>query len=261
MTAPVHDTIVLPCVVRISFFTCFILLFFLSTNARTQESPPISKEQVEADRAETASAPEQVTASDPGHQEEHPRLFWVVPTYSVTNSKLRSGLSAHEKFRIFAKNALDPFTVGYIAMDAGIGHANNDLSGYGQGTAGYAKRLGAGLANETSASFFRTYVFSSLLHQDPRYFRRGSGPFKNRLIYAMIRPLVTQKDSGGHAFNWSGLLGNIAASSLSNAYYPVGDRGLRPTFERVAFSIPSGVIDHLIDEFGPDLESRFLRKK
>src|SRR5262249_3415123 len=105
---------------RISFFTCFVVLFFLSTNVRTQESPSILKEQAEADRAEAASPADQMATPDLGDQEEHPRLFWIVPTYSVTNSKLQSGLSPHEKFRIFVKNALDPFTVGYTAMEAGI---------------------------------------------------------------------------------------------------------------------------------------------
>lgn len=201
-----------------------------------------------------------VLARDPGHQEEHPRLFWIIPTYSVSNSNLQFRLSSHEKFRIFVKNAVDPFTLGYTAMEAGVEHASDDLSGYGSGAAGYGKRLGAGLADETSAGFFKTYLFSSLLHQDPRYFRRGSGPLKNRLAHAIVRPLVTRKDSGGPAFNWSGLLGSIAASSLSNAYYPAADRGVSPTFRRLGFAIPSSVIDHLIDEFGPDLERYFLRK-
>lgn len=247
---------------RVTFFTCFVLLFFQSNHARAQESAAISQKQLEPDRTEASVPPKQVLPNPkPGYQEEQRRLFWIVPTYSVSNSKLQSALSPHEKFRIFAKNAIDPFTLGYTAMEAGVAHANNDLSGYGQGLAGYGKRLGAGLADETSGGFFRTYVFSSLLHQDPRYFRRGSGPLKNRLANAIIRPLVTRKDSGGHAFNWSGLLGTLAASSLSNAYYPARDRGVTPTFERVGFAIPSSVIDHLIDEFGPDLEARFLHKK
>ena len=76
----------------------------------------------------------------------------------------------------------------------------------------------------------------------------------------MIRPVVTRKDSGGRAFNWSGLLGSIAASSLSNLYYPDTDRGVGPTFRRVGTGIPISVIDNLIHEFGPDLEGKFLRK-
>jgi hypothetical protein len=77
----------------------------------------------------------------------------------------------------------------------------------------------------------------------------------------MIRPAVTRQDSGSRAFNWSGLLGSIAASSLSNVYYPATDRGVGPTFRRVATGIPISMIDNLIHEFGPDLQGKFLQKK
>jgi len=79
------------------------------------------------------------------------------------------------------------FTVTYTAFGAGIQQASNGLSGYGQGAAGYGKRLAAGLADETSVGFFRAYLFPSVLHQDPRYFRKGSGPLKERLMNAISR--------------------------------------------------------------------------
>ena len=43
--------------------------------------------------------------------------------------------------------------------------------------------------------------------------------------------------------------------------YPAEDRGAGPTFTRVAWGLPFGALDHVIDEFGPDLERLFLRKK
>jgi len=193
-------------------------------------------------------------------KEKHPRLFWVMPTYTVSNSGFPSSLSSGEKFRLSVQNTTDPFTFGYIAVNAGIQQANDNLAGYGQGAAGYGKRLGAGLADQASASFFKTYLFPSILHQDPRYFRQGSGPFKRRLANAIIRPVVTRDDSGGRAFNWAELLGGIAASTLSNAYYPASNSGVGPTFKRVAAGIPFSMIDHLIEKFGPDLERKFLRR-
>jgi hypothetical protein len=246
--------------VRIDFCISSVLLVFLASKADAQELP--SSERENSNSAKAAPSGQQVpAASGSGHQEEHPRLFWIIPTYSVSNSKLPPHLSPHDKFRLFVKNAIDPYTLGYTAFAAGLAQASNDLSGYGQGAAGYGKRLGAGLADEASAGFFTTFVFPSLLHQDPRYFRQGSGSFKHRLAHAVIRPAVTRKDSGLRALNWSGLLGTIAASSLSNAYYPAGDRGAGTTFRRVVWGIPFSAIDHVIDEFGPDLERRFLRKK
>jgi hypothetical protein len=42
--------------------------------------------------------------------------------------------------------------------------------------------------------------------------------------------------------------GSIAASSLSNAYYPEKNRGVGATFSRVAMSIPFNLIDQLVDQ-------------
>jgi hypothetical protein len=194
-------------------------------------------------------------------EEQYPRLFWILPTFSVADSKSARPLTASGKFRLFVKDKTDPFTIGWIAFDAGIAQANNDFPEYGQGAAGYGKRFGAGLATETAGGFFGTFLFPSLLHQDPRYYRLGTGPFKKRLGHALIRPVLTHKDSGGRAFNWSGALGSIAASSLSNAYYPEGNRGVGATFSRVAMSLPFSMIDELINEFGPDIQKKISRIK
>jgi hypothetical protein len=194
-------------------------------------------------------------------EDEHPRLFWILPTYTVVPNKSASPLTASGKWRLFVKSETDPFTFGWVAFEAGIAQANNDLPGYGQGAAGYGKRFGAGLADQTAGDFFGTFLFPSVLHQDPRYYRLGSGPFKRRLGHALIRPVLTHKDSGGPAFNWSGTLGSIATSGLSNAYYPEGSRGVGATFSRVAMALPFRMIDELVNEFGPDLQKKLSKKK
>lgn len=241
----------------------FVLFSSLLSAVHAQCAPPVSAQQAQkTSPTDLATSGQQVVPTHiPAVQEQHSRLFGILPTYSVSNSQSPISLSSGGKFRLFVKGATDPFTLTYTAFNAGIQQAQGDLSGFGQGSAGYGKRLGAGLADETSAGFFSAYLFPSLLHQDPRYFRQGSGSFKSRLAHAFIRPVVIRKDSGGRAFNWSGFVGSIAASTLSNSYYPATDRGVGPTFERVATGIPFAVIDHLIDEFGPDLERQILRKK
>jgi len=194
-------------------------------------------------------------------EEAHPRLFWILPTYSVTESKSARSLTAHGKFRLFVKDETDPFTIGWVAFEAGLAQSNNDPSEYGQGASGYGKRFGAGLADQTSGGFFGTFLFPTVLHQDPRYHRLGTGLVTKRLGHALIRPVLTHKDSGRRAFNWSGILGSIAASGLSNAYCPEKDRGLGPTFSRVVTSLPFAMIDQLFDEFGPDLQKKIAGKK
>lgn len=249
--------------VTIYSLSLLLLLSLLPSDVQAQEAVSLGALQVQKPRAAElppAARPPNAVPLRPD-EEKHSRLFWIIPTYTVSNSRLPVSLTSTGKCRLFYKNTSDPFTLAYIAFSAAIQQANNDLPGYGQGAAGYGKRLGAGLGDEISSGFFQTYLFPSMLRQDPRYFRAASGGFKERLAHAIIRPVVTRKDSGGRAFNWSGILGLVAASGLSNAYYPATDRGVERTFKRVATGIPLSVIDHLIDEFGSDLEQKLLRRK
>ena len=235
-----------------------LLTVLAARTSKAQGAPVTSKEYspsispVDILSLEDRQAPEQNRPP----QENHPRIFWILPTHTVVQHKNPTPLSSNGKWRLFVNDKTDPFTVGWVAFEAGISQATDGLSGYGQGAAGYGKRFGAGMTDEATRGFFGTFLFPSVLHQDPRYHRAGSGSFKRRLGHALIRPFLTHKDSGGRAFNWSGTLGTIAASGLSNAYYPQEDRGVAATFSRAAMSIPFSMIDELVNEFGPDLQRK-----
>jgi hypothetical protein len=243
-------------------YVVFYWIVFVCLQASSSWAQEVPQVQLQATPRHTQSIlPEAPIAKAPELDEKPPRLFWIIPTFSVSDSKAPTALSSQKKFRMFVNDSTDPFTIGYTAFAAGLSQANNDLPGYGQGAAGYAKRFGSGMADQSASSFFRTFLFPSLLHQDPRYFRKGSGPWRPRLAHTFIRPVVTNTDSQHKAFNWSGLLGELVTSALANTYYPKEQRGVGKTFSRVATSIPSSVIDHLIDEFGPDLQRKLTRKK
>lgn len=246
---------------RLRLLHFFVLAWLPVSLTWAQESSP---NRSEVTNKETRSAlpdspvPKPVT---PAQEQRPPRIFWIIPTFKVTESKTPTKLTPRQKLEIVVKDTIDPYTIGFTAFTAGIAQANNDPSGYGQGAAGYGKRFGASYADQASTGFFSSFLFASLLHEDPRYYRQGSGPWKHRFAHALIRPVVTYKDSDGRTFNWCGILGSLAASGLSNAYYPEADRGVGKTFSRFAVGIPLSVTDHLVDEFGPDLQRMVTPKK
>ena len=62
----------------------------------------------------------------------------------------------------------------------------------------------------------------SILHEDPRYYRRGTVSTWSRTAYVLSRLFVTPKDSGSVTFNYSEWGGNAAATAISNIYYSDG---------------------------------------
>jgi hypothetical protein len=184
----------------------------------------------------------------------------VVPAHGVTNDKNAATITPSGKFRLFSESVTDPFAVIGVGLQAGVGQAKNEFPGYGQGATGYAKRFGASYSDFAIANFMSSYAFPSLLREDPRYFREGSGPFKKRLGHALASPFVTRTDSGRSRFNFSNVLGVITAGGISNAYYPASDRGVGLVFSRAAIGILFGTVSATFAEFGPDLARKMSRK-
>ena len=101
----------------------------------------------------------------------------------------------------------------------GRGQFTNANRPFSQDVAGYSRYFGASYGDLVIGDYMTEAIFPTLLHQDPRYFRRGSGSGWSRVGYAMGQIFRTHRDSGATQFNYSELLGNSAAVAISNAYY------------------------------------------
>jgi hypothetical protein len=101
----------------------------------------------------------------------------------------------------------------------------------------------------------------ALTHQDPRYYTMGQGGFFRRTRYAIICSFVTKTDSGGIAFNWSEVGGNALEAGLANAYYPAEERGASQTARNFGTQMESAILNHIFQEFWPDIRTKILRRK
>jgi len=98
-----------------------------------------------------------------------------------------------------------------------------------------------------------------ILHQDPRYFRRGEGSGWSRLKYAVGQIFWTHTDSGGTQFNFSEIVGNSTAVAISNIYYP-DNRTVGNGASKLAVQIGVDMAANILKEFSPDLDRALSRK-
>jgi hypothetical protein len=207
-------------------------------------------------------------AADPSEQPSSPltndRIFGVIPNYqTVANpEKNIAPLTVKQKFELFAKETFDPFIAVSSAAGAALSQADNDHPKYGQGSGPYAERFGAAIADVTTQNFFSDAVLSSLLHEDPRYFRRGPEyRFWPRLGYALSRVVVTRTDAGKTRFNNSGIFGMAMGIALSNAYYPNSSVSGNVVAVRLGTSLVSSALSNILPEFWPDMKQKFFHRK
>lgn len=226
-------------------------------SAQTANQPPLPARQKPQTQTK---AGEKQRAAEELKQEEKQRILGVVPNFNTTNDLEAAPLSTRQKYSLAFRSAIDPFQFVAAGLDAGFSQATGAFSGYGQGMQGYGKRFGAAYADSFSGTMIGNGFFPAVLHDDPRYFRKGSGSVGGRIWWALVSTVRCKDDSGRWAPNYPNLLGNVAAGGLSNVYYPASDRGVGLTFERALTVTAEGTLGALADEFWPDIQRKLHRK-
>src|SRR5258708_26488771 len=102
-------------------------------------------------------------------------------------------------------------------------------------------------------------VFASLLHQDPRYFRRGKGSGWSRVGYAAGQIFWTNSDSGKGQFNYSEIAGTSAAVAISSAYY-ADNRTAQDAVSKLGMQLGVDMAANVLKEFWPEFQRKFRRK-
>jgi hypothetical protein len=213
-------------------------------------SPPIALAVATAiTDVEVVLSPEEVAEEQIKDQEKQ-RVLGVIPNFYVTYVPDPVPLTARQKFGLAWKTTIDPVTLVLNGGVAGVQQATDEFSGYGQGAQGYAKRFGASYADTVSSTFIGGAILPSLLKQDPRYFYKGSGSTRSRLLYAIATSVICKGDNRRWQVNYSGILGALASGGLSNLYYPSTDRdGIGLTFENALIGIGQGAAANILQEF------------
>jgi hypothetical protein len=202
-----------------------------------------------------APAPKQEAAPQK-HQNPFNTTIEVLERRSIffpSIATTKGPLSSKEKFELFADESVAPSRFISSAAGAAIGQAQNSLAGFGQGWSGYGKRFGSSMATAASTNFFGTYLISSALHRDPRYFVTLHGGVGHRIGYALSRIVVSRTDEGRDAANWAGMLGSLLAESLANSYLPVSEQTAGHTFQRYGIRIGLNTASNALREYWPTI--------
>ena len=188
--------------------------------------------------------------------EEHQRILGIIPNFYVSYDHRFAPMSTKLKYKLALRTATDVVTIGAAAFTAGIDQAA-DTPAYVEGTRGYFERFGANYASGASDILIGGAVLPALLHQDPRYFYQGTGTTRSRVLHALASPFEAKGDNGEWQFNYSSIGGDLAASALTNVYYPRQDRGVGLVFSNTLLLTGGRMISGLAQEF---LLSRYTTK-
>ena len=233
---------------RIKIFTAFIFILF-SAWAGPAQVPNAG----EPKPAETADSNQ-----DPPEPPGGTHVFGVLPNFRTVNeSDVTGPLTTHRKFVIASKDSFDYPLVLLAGGLAGIGQWTDENPSFGQGMSGFSKRLVTNFADQALGNMMTEGLFPSFLHEDPRYYRRGTGSTWSRTGYSWSRIFLTHTDSGAVRFNYSEWIGNSVAVAISNAYYRDGRTAGQNAVKLIEQCGLDGIAQ-VLKEFWPDIKQKFF---
>jgi hypothetical protein len=182
-------------------------------------------------------------------EEEKQRILGFLPNFYSSYRWDALPMTPKLKFKLALRSALDPFAFITAAGVAGTEQTHKTFPGYGQGAQGYAKRYGSAYADGVVGRVMGSAVFPAIFHQDPRYFYRGTGSIRSRILYALSAAVICRGDNGQLEPNYSHVLGSFTAAGISNLYRAPGDRSASLTFRNGLIITGGAAVTNLLREF------------
>ncbi|HEX4286382.1 MAG TPA: hypothetical protein VHZ28_14915 [Terracidiphilus sp.] len=182
----------------------------------------------------------------------HKRALFLFPGYDVVSqtSKPIPPLSTRQKYELAFRSTVDPSILIRAEVTTMFDHAVGVGPFYGPGGKGYAQLYGYNVANLASTFVFSDGVIPSLAHQDPRYFRKGSGPVKSRIWWALRSEFVAFGDDGRPMPNYGNMVGLATSAVLSDAYLPERNISVKNTFQAYGIKIATTWAFNILHEYG-----------
>jgi hypothetical protein len=250
---------------RLACLVSVVLMCEAMTQGQVLPDPVEARSATDATLLEAGSNSQEASRSrtdgQPGSYADTPkRILGIIPNFrTFPTLKDYKPITPKQKFKIATQDSFDYGTVILSALFAGLGQVTDSTPSFGQGGSSYAKYFAGSLTDFVVGNYMTEAIYPTILHQDPRYFRSGTGSTWSRLGLAARQILWTRADSGHMQFNFSEILGNSTAVAISNAYYP-DNRNASDAARKVGFQLGVDIASNILKEFSPELSHVFAHK-
>jgi hypothetical protein len=246
-----------------------VALDTIAAQSLTANNPPALP--FEADPLPNAPDPLAATAPNPqttppsaadSGPKQTKRILFIIPNFrSVSAETTLPPLSPKQKFKLVLDDTFDYSGFVEVGIIAGVSDLHKGEPAFGHGAIAYGRYYWHGLADNIDGNFMTEFLVPVATHEDPRYYTLGHGGLFKRTIYSVSRLAITRSDSGHATPNFAEIVGNGAASGISNFYYPSNDRSWTKTGQRWALQIGVDGLSNLAKEFWPDINAKIFHNK
>ncbi len=179
-------------------------------------------------------------------------------SYSPATPQNYTPLTPHERFDQYLSGVAGVNAFVDSAVVAAIGQAGDWPSEWGQGAAGFGRRMASGYGQRfVGQTIMHSVAYAA--HEDNRYLPLNEGSFRHRLGYAITSAFMARREDGTRRISYSAISGGAGAAFISRAWQPPSRSSA--TDGAIAFGLGfCGRIGlNVASEFSPRMFRRFLQ--
>ena len=179
------------------------------------------------------------------------RLAKMVIIFGILGS-LANGAEQSEGKK-YLKRTFSPAAAASAGLGASVTQATNTPSEWGQGAAGFGKRLGSAFGKHLVKSGIQ-YPVGKLFHEEFRYRRSNKTGFGPRLEYALTSTVITHKTTTGKPTVSKGeLAGAVGSGMISRLWQPASTRTVGLGFVSAGVTVGVDAGGNVLREFWPEI--------
>ena len=200
-------------------------------------------------------------ATPPVEKQQPKRILGVMPNFrAVSAGALPAPPTPKQAFVIATRNSFDYSSFVFVGLTSAFAEWSNAHPQLGEGMTGYGRYYWRGFVDKTDGNYLVIFALPTIFHQDERYFAKGEGGFRKRVVYATSRILITPNYQGHDSFNVSELLGRGMAQGISLAYYPSKTRTAGAILSKYGYALLRDAATNAFREFWPDIAVHVLHR-
>ncbi len=208
---------------------------------------------------ESAKNPEEQATHAPNPQPK--RILGVMPNFrAVSAGVIPPPPTPRQAFVIATRNSFDYSSFIFVGITSLLSEAVDDHAQLGKGVPGFGRYYWRGFADKTIGNYLVIFAFPTVIHQDERYYAKGTGSIWSRMLYSASRVVITPDYHGHPSFNASELFGRGLAQAISLTYYPSQTRTFGGIASKYGYAIGRDALTNAFREFWPDIAVHVLHR-
>ena len=184
----------------------------------------------------------------------------AAPIYAQTVTPAYRPLTGEERWRYYLKVTYASPGVWFGVAGPALGaHLNHEPEAWGQGAAGYGRRVANRFGRMVLQRSYEAAGAAALGHE-VRYIPSGRKRLISRIGYAVIANFVTYDRNGGRTANVARVSSVVAAQATATLWMPDGYRDFKTAARGAGVELSVGSGLNLLKEFSPEIKRLFKRK-